>query len=117
MSVSAGLKIKKGVSILIPIYALQRHRDLVGPDPDDFRPDRFLRGEVHDMAFHAFGAGPRVCIGQRFAMNEIKLLMSQILSKFELQFEPGVTDLQTMKGSPFLLMYPDVLIRIMPRSD
>nr|QEV83804.1 cytochrome P450 [Brachionus rotundiformis] len=79
-----GMKIKKGMVWSVPIWALH-HDPEIYPDPYEFRPDRFNEEEKKkrdNVTFLAFGAGPRNCIGMRFALIEIKLLLSLILSKF-----------------------------------
>ena len=67
-------------------YAMQRDPDLY-PDPDSFDPDRF-RPEVKDtrpaLAFLPFGAGPRRCIGARFAQLQAKLALVALLRRYSL---------------------------------
>lgn len=62
------------------------------PEPNKFDPDRFINGTQNDkgadrssqFAYVPFSAGPRNCIGQKFAMLEIKSSVSKILRHFEL---------------------------------
>jgi cytochrome P450 len=64
--------------IVIPIYALHRHRALWS-DPDRFDPDRFLperEANFQRLQFAPFGVGPRVCIGASFAMIEATALLA-----------------------------------------
>ena len=64
------------------MYAIHRDERHF-PDPDFFKPERFDKEERekrHPMAFMAFSHGPRMCIGQRFAMLEIKV--SSRVAKF-----------------------------------
>lgn len=82
-----GVKIVKGQIITVPIYALHHDPDIY-PRPDEFRPERFdeaTKRTRESVAFCPFGAGPRNCIGMRFALIEIKLLLVSILSRFRFE--------------------------------
>ena len=58
-----------------------------------------------------FGAGPRVCIGERFAMIEMKIAMVKILQKFQLKISEE-TKQDRLKGDIFSFTYPDIKINI-----
>ncbi|XP_047996311.1 cytochrome P450 4C1-like [Leguminivora glycinivorella] len=75
--------VRAGTQVALRIYDLQRRQDLF-PDPDEFKPERFLDAEHRPYAFVPFSAGPRNCIGQRFAMMEMKCVLSMICEKFRL---------------------------------
>ena len=56
--------------------------------PNEFKPERFLPGapEIPRGTWLAFGTGPRVCIGQHFAMMEMGLIAAMLLQRFSLQW-------------------------------
>ncbi|XP_029291497.1 cytochrome P450 3A40-like [Cottoperca gobio] len=76
-----GVTIPKGTVVMVPIYTL--HRDpALWSEPDAFKPERFSKknkDNIDPYAFLPFGAGPRNCIGMRFALLMMKLVMVEIL--------------------------------------
>jgi cytochrome P450 len=90
-----------GAIVLFAPYALHRKADL-WPDPERFDPDRFLaRAESarHRLSWLPFGAGPRVCIGNHFAMMEAQLVLAKLLrsAEFELVGEEAPLPLATLR--------------------
>ena len=81
----SGIKIEKGVVAEIPVYAI--HHDPENyPDPFSFKPDRFMpenRDQIKPYTYIPFGAGPRNCIGMRFALLEAKLALAKMSQKFK----------------------------------
>ncbi|HEX2151436.1 MAG TPA: cytochrome P450 [Stellaceae bacterium] len=68
----------RGGTLILNIYAIHRRPDLY-PNPERFDPDRFEQGREKNLPRHAylpFGAGPRVCIGNHFALMEGQLLLA-----------------------------------------
>lgn len=86
-----GTAIKPGDTVMIPVYALGRHRNL-WYDPDAFRPDRFIdRKSIDRYAYLPFGDGPRICIGASFALQEAVIILATLLSRFRLSAVKGHT--------------------------
>jgi cytochrome P450 len=81
--VIAGVNLPKGTLLRITPWAIQRDARLF-QDPTAFRPERFLPGAsgLARGAWLAFGAGPRVCLGQHFAMLEATLTATILLQRF-----------------------------------
>ncbi|KAF5277780.1 hypothetical protein FQR65_LT03760 [Abscondita terminalis] len=79
--------------LVLTILALSLHRDeTVFPDSERFDPERFTlenSSKRSPYAYLPFSAGPRNCIGQRFAMLEMKSVISKILRNYELLEVPG----------------------------
>jgi cytochrome P450 len=70
--------IRAGAQIVVPIYAIHRHRKLWS-DPDRFDPDRFLPDAEKAMPrtqYMPFGGGPRICLGMSFALVEAVVLLA-----------------------------------------
>lgn len=68
-------------------YVLHRRKDVYGEDADFFRPERWLEDDgrlakIVGYAYLPFNAGPRVCLGQEFALLEAGFLVVRILQKF-----------------------------------
>ena len=86
-----GYDLDRGVQIYMSPFAIQRDPRHY-PEPDAFNPDRFLDGSTASLpkfAYFPFGGGPRVCIGQYFAMMEAKLILATLLQQVELIVQPG----------------------------
>ncbi|PQE23646.1 cytochrome p450 17a1 protein [Rutstroemia sp. NJR-2017a BVV2] len=88
-----GIYIPGGVDITSNAYTVQRDRDLYAPDPDSFRPERWLvegKEAEYDAATYAFGMGPRVCLGKDFAIMETFKLIPEIIRRFDIEvLNPG----------------------------
>jgi len=79
--------------VTVNTYAL--HRDArFFDDPEQFRPERFASGwedRIPRYAYLPFGGGPRVCIGNGFAMMEARLVLATIAQRYRLTLAPGQT--------------------------
>ena len=86
-----GVSVPAGALVMTSQWAMQRLPQFF-PCPDDFRPERWLGTETKDLprcAYFPFGAGPRICIGQSFALMEATLLLAAIARRFRFESVPG----------------------------
>ncbi len=84
-----GFRFPRGAEFVMSPWVVHRDPKLF-PDPDTFNPDRWrddLAKRLPRFAYFPFGGGPRVCIGNRFAMMEAKLVLAALLQRF--RFEPA----------------------------
>ena len=82
-----GVPLPAGSVIFVPIYAVQRHA-ATWARPEVFDPDRFAPEAVrarHRFAYMPFGAGPRVCIGNGFAIMEAVAILAVLLQALRLE--------------------------------
>jgi cytochrome P450 len=78
-----GYDLPAGTFVMAAIAALHHREDLF-PDPDEFRPERFLEGRADTYAWIPFGGGVRRCIGAAFAEYEMRVVLRTILERADL---------------------------------
>ncbi|KHJ42754.1 unspecific monooxygenase [Trichuris suis] len=84
---TGGFTIEKGMDVVVDVWSIHYNKDIWGPDADEFVPERFAEGQLHSLhplAWIPFGAGPRRCIGERFALLEMKLTLARLLRKYRI---------------------------------
>ncbi|KAK4885982.1 hypothetical protein RN001_002253 [Aquatica leii] len=80
------LLVEPGTEIIIPVYASHRNPKYF-TNPDKFDPDRFSdenKDTIKSFTYFPFGIGPRFCIGNRFALMTMKIIIYKLLAHFEI---------------------------------
>ncbi|PVD38385.1 hypothetical protein C0Q70_00999 [Pomacea canaliculata] len=105
-----GITIPKGAGVMVPIANVMKDPEYF-PEPDKFKPERFYEGSVDPISFLAFGYGPRLCIGMRLSLLEMKMAMVHVLRRVKFL---KTDDLQeTLKIKPgSRLNIPDQVVAI-----
>jgi cytochrome P450 len=109
-----GYPIKKGAQVLMAQWVVQRDPRF-WPEPERFRPSRWDEEQTKQLprcAYFPFGDGPRICIGNNFAMLEAVLLLTTIARHFRLELVAG----QTLKLVPSVTMRPRNGIKVVVRE-
>ncbi|MBP1468646.1 cytochrome P450 [Candidatus Chloroploca sp. M-50] len=86
-----GYRIPKGSSVDLSPYVTHRH-PAFWPDPERFDPERFTPAQVaqrHKQAYFPFSAGPRICIGNNFALMEATLVLASVARRYRLRLTTG----------------------------
>lgn len=82
-----------GMEFNLPTILVHRDQELWGEDANEFNPNRFSEGVLNATkvpgSFIPFGGGPRVCVGQNFALIEAKLALALILQRFSFELSPS----------------------------
>jgi cytochrome P450 len=110
----SGHSLKKGAQLAMFQWTVQRDPRWYS-DPEAFDPDRWLDSRSADLprfAYFPFGGGPRVCIGNHFAMMEAVLLLALVGQRFHLELLPG----EKLDFRPSITLRPKHPIRMRLRA-
>lgn len=105
-----GIPIPKGTMAVAFIYGAHRNVEY-WENPERFDPSRFAKAEKkdrHNFAYLPFGGGPRLCIGNNFALMEMQLALARMVPRFDFELVPG----QEVKPYPLITLHTKNGIRM-----
>lgn len=103
---------------MLRIIDVQRNPKLWGDDAHLFKPERFLPeniDKVHPYAYIPFSTGARICIGYRYALNAMKIVLCHVLRKFKIE-TPLKYDELKLEISFILRISQNYMIRLQSRN-
>ncbi|GJQ77922.1 Cyp6a9 [Trypoxylus dichotomus] len=107
--------IEAGTQVFVPVFALHRDPEFY-PDPEKFDPDRFTeenKSRRHPYTYLPFGEGPRICLGQRFGLLQVKIGLITLLNDYVFSPNPQTTyPLKYDRYSTFLTVKQPVWVNV-----
>ena len=109
------LIIPEGKNVLLPIYSIHHDPEFY-PEPEKFDPERFSPENSegrNPITFLAFGEGPRMCIGLRFGMLQIKIALVKLLANYKIGIcEKTPIPLKFIPAAPFLAPVGNMCLKV-----
>lgn len=102
--------IPRGSTVIVYVYGAH-HAPRFWHNPEDFDPERFNKEEMKlrtPFTFLPFGGGPRVCIGQHYAMLQVLMILSELIRRYDFELVPG----QAIEARPMVILRPRNGIRM-----
>ncbi|MET7029719.1 cytochrome P450 [Sediminicola luteus] len=92
-----GISLPKDTLVLMSVYELHRYADF-WEKPSEFIPSRFNTTDKKDYSdyYYPFGAGPRMCVGNNFAMYEMILAVAEITKKYKIKTSLGKVEINPL---------------------
>lgn len=105
-----GIPIQKGLDVICLIYSLHRNAKY-WKDPERFDPERFNEAQKKQQvpyAYIPFGGGPRLCIGNNFALMEMQFVLSMLVRRYSFELLPH----QQIALNPLVTLRPKYGIKV-----
>lgn len=106
------VRVQKGQPLIISVVTYNRRRDIWGDDAMEFKPDRWLdlpssvKNNGLPGGHLAFIAGPRNCVGSKFALTEFKIILAHLVRRFSFHPLPG--DMATISSKQVVVTRPRI---------
>jgi cytochrome P450 len=84
--------------LIVPVSVLTHRDATIYPEPDRFRPERFLDSKPDPYAWYPFGGGSRRCLGMAFSLYEMKIVLASVLTRTRLQKRRNEPARVTLRG-------------------
>ena len=107
--------LRKGDSVAYSTFVMHRRKDIWGADADEFEPDRWTNRKA-GWEYLPFNGGPRICIGQQFALTEAGYVLVRLLQRFD-QIEDVYPDREIRYGLTLTMCPADLLTVRMHQAD
>ncbi|XP_019368524.1 PREDICTED: cytochrome P450 3A21-like [Gavialis gangeticus] len=114
-----GVPILKGMVVMVPLYVLH-HNPEYWPEPEEFRPERFSKDNkesIDPYLYLPFGAGPRNCIGMRFAVLAMKIAIARMVQNFTFKTCEETPIPLKLDSKGFLNPVKPIILKLVPRSS
>ncbi|XP_039790299.1 cytochrome P450 86B1-like isoform X2 [Panicum virgatum] len=119
-----GTAVRAGQRVIYYTYAMGRDKASWGPDCLEFRPERWLDGRgafaggaESPYKYAVFNAGPRLCVGKRFAYAQMKAVAAAVLARFRVEVLPGQAEAVRPKLNTTLYMRRGLMVRFAAREQ
>ncbi|OEL24572.1 Cytochrome P450 86B1 [Dichanthelium oligosanthes] len=120
-----GTAVRAQQRVIYYTYAMGRDKSLWGPDCLEFRPERWLSpksgvfagGAESPYKYVVFNAGPRLCVGKRFAYTQMKAVAAAVLARFRVEMLPGQEKTVKPKLNTTLYMKRGLMVRFAARGQ
>ena len=99
-----------GSTVIVFVYGAH-HAAGRWQDPESFDPERFTKANAKlqtPFSYLPFGGGPRVCIGNQYAMLQVLMILSDLIRRYDFELAPG----QTIEARPMVILRPKHGIRM-----
>ena len=113
-TVIGGYTVRPGTQLMVSTYVMH-HKAEWFPEPDEFRPERWLDGlydRLPRFVYLPFGGGPRICIGNHFAMLESTMMIARIAQQFSFE----ATSDRVINPVPSITLRPDFPVELTLRA-
>lgn len=90
-----GTRVKKGARVFFSIFSMGRIESIWGKDWEEFKPERWIKeGRIvsgDQFKYVVFNAGPRLCVGKKFAYTQMKMVAAAVLMRYKVRVVEGQT--------------------------